>query len=334
LDLSALQIATEEVGCNLCGSHESRPIARGTDREYATSDNEFHIVECLKCGLRYLNPRPTVNELGRIYPPNYHAYNIRPKGQTEQTLPLVTRLRHKLYSRRFATPLRLLADRPKIDVLDVGCGDGWMLDLYKLADPTRIQTHGVDFNAEVCAVARANGHEVYCARFEDLAMSGRFDLVNISHVIEHVSDPTAVARKSFEVLKPGGLFVIETPNIDTVDCRMFLSGDWGAYHFPRHWNLFDPRTLRQLGENAGFRLAALTFHPAPVHWVWSLHNVSLRKSGWMARIGQRLFAPLDVFGGGSKAFLMLAAGTLADMIVYATTRRTSNMMAVFRKESP
>jgi SAM-dependent methyltransferase len=270
-------------------------------------------------------------ELGRIYPPNYHAYNIRPKGQTQATLPLVTRLRHKIYKRRFHNALDLLRDRKTVELLDVGCGDGWMLDLYKMADPDRIRTVGVDFDEDVCQVARDQGHEVHCARFEDLDMAGKFDFVNLSHVIEHVSDPLAVARKSFDVLRPGGIFVLETPNTDTWDCNAFAGGAWGAYHIPRHWNLFSPETIRLLGERAGFTLKKIVYHPAPVHWVWTMHNLSLKQDNAIGRVGSKVFAPLDVFKGGAKPFLLLTIGTLIDSALITLTRRSSNMMAIFQK---
>jgi SAM-dependent methyltransferase len=326
-------IETESVTCALCGGANSRLVARGTDREYPTSPDRFDIVECLSCNLRYLNPRPTVRELGTIYPQNYHAYNIRAPGSTEQSLPLVTRLRHRIYSRRFVRVFRHLGERPQIDLLDVGCGDGWMLDLYKLASPRPITTYGVDFNDAVCDVARSYGHKVYCSRFEDLDLAGRFDIVNMSHVIEHVSDPLLIARKSLEVLRPGGLFVVETPNTDTIEGRWFERGNWGAYHVPRHWNLFSATTLRDLGEKAGLKFVEVTYNPAPVHWVWSFHNMAVEKGGALGRLGESVFAPLDVFGGGIKAFVLLSTFTLFDLAVKAVTGRTSNMMMIFRKEA-
>jgi hypothetical protein len=50
------------------------------------------------------------------------------------------------------------------------------------------------------------------------------------------------------------------------------------------------------------------------------------------RLSRRLFSPLDVFGGGAKAFSLLSIFTLFDMALKAATGRTSNMMMIFRKE--
>jgi hypothetical protein len=100
---------------------------------------------------------------------------------------------------------------------------------------------------------------------------------------------------------------------------------------PRHWNLYSPDTIRRLGESAGFVLREIRYHPAPVHWVWTFHNIAVAKSGVLSKHAARLFAPLDVFAGGLKAFGMLGVFTLVDIAVFALTGRTSNMMAIFQK---
>jgi SAM-dependent methyltransferase len=323
-------VRTAFVACAQCGATSFEPLATGHDREYSnTTTATFTVVECVKCGLRCLNPRPDTSELDVIYPPNYHAYNIRDVSHAR--LPLVTRLRHRLYSRRFRRPLRYLRDRTSISLLDIGCGDGWMLDLYRLAAGRPVATYGVDFKSEACEAARASGHTVFTGRFEDIELPLRFDLANVSHVIEHVADPRALVEKAWQVLRPGGVLVIETPNTDTWDWRWFRSGAWGAYHIPRHWTFFDPTSLRRLGETVGFNFREICFHPAPVHWVWTCHNLAVAGHGRLASVGRRLFAPLDVFEGGAKAMALLAAFSMLDLGILAASGRTSNMMAIFQK---
>lgn len=319
------------VRCGQCGSDEARAVASGSDREFATTSDVFTVVQCARCGLLYLNPRPDVCELGTIYPDTYQSYNVRRADDGVDTRSWVTRVRHRLYSLRFRRPLDYLADRNTIELLDVGCGDGWQLDLYRLAGERRIRTTGVEIRNDVCDIARAKGHRVHCGRFEELELSERFDLVNLSQVIEHVADPRGFVRRIHEVLRPGGIFVLETPNTDTIDWKLFRSGAWGAYHIPRHWTFFDPTSLRRLVESEGFEFLDLSFHPAPVHWVWTLHNLSLGGRGVIRRIGERLFAPMDVFGGGLKAFALLSIFTALDIGLRVATRRTSNMMAIFRR---
>lgn len=320
-----------KVTCGQCGSGEARAVASGSDREFATTTDLFTVVQCALCGLLYLNPRPDVSELDTIYPRTYQCYNIRPADDGVDTRSWVTRLRHRLYSLRFRRPLHYLTDHQAIELLDVGCGDGWQLDLYRLAAEKRIRTTGVEIRNDVCDIARAKGHQVYCGRFEDVELPLQFDLVNLSQVIEHVADPRAFVRRIHDVLRPGGILVLETPNTDTIDWKWFRSGAWGAYHIPRHWTFFDPTSLRRLVESVGFEFLDLSFHPAPVHWVWTLHNLSLARRGVIRRIGERLFAPMDVFGGGLKALTLLSLFTAIDVGLRAVTGRTSSMMVIFRR---
>jgi SAM-dependent methyltransferase len=313
-----------------CGSPRSGEVALGTDREFFTSPDCFTVVECLECGLLYLNPRPDVTELDHIYPSTYQCYNIR-KDPTEDQRTAITRLRHWLYSRRYRSPLRYLERQASIDLLDVGCGDGWQLDLYSIAGNGRIRTSGVEIKEDVCAAARARGHVIYCGQFENVDLPQQYDLVSLSQVIEHVANPTEFVQRIWDVLRPGGIFVLETPNTNTLDWAWFRTGAWGAYHIPRHWWFFNPTSIRSLGERAGFRMLEMKFNPAPVHWVWTLHNLSQARRDVLGTIGRRVFSPMDVFGGGVKALALLAAFTAVDIGLLMTTGRSSNMMVIFQK---
>lgn len=94
----------------------------------------------------------------------------------------------------------------------------------------------------------AKGHTVYAGRFEDVDIpEGQFDFVWASHVIEHVPDPKAFTEKVFRLLKPGGIFWFWTPNIESLDARIFRNKHWGAYHFPRHWVFYDEKSVNKLG---------------------------------------------------------------------------------------
>lgn len=321
-------ISKELVRCYLCGSNNTVHIATGTDREYYTTSDTFQVVECTECHLRYLNPRPSVAELPTIYPADYYSYHM---DVDPSELGLASRLRHKVHGRRFRQLLRHLDSRPTVELLDVGCGDGWMLYLFKLADPQRIKTFGVDINEQVCEAARARGHTVYCGLFETVRFDRQFDVINLSNVIEHVTDPMAVVRKSFECLRAKGILILETPNRDAWDARRFQNGSWGSYHIPRHFTFFNPATIERLGKQTGFQLQEVRFTPAPTQWVWTLHNIFFGREGPLARKLARVFEPRDCFSGGLKPFLLLGVLTVFDWLGLRLTGQTSNMTVVFKK---
>jgi hypothetical protein len=95
--------------------------------------------------------------------------------------------------------------------------------------------------------------------------------------IEHVEKPDDVLRAAYSLLKKNGSLVIVTDNADSIDFKIFKSGHWGGYHFPRHWNLFNRSSLSKLSEKAGFKVCRLKTLVSPVNWVYSIHNILVDK---------------------------------------------------------
>ena len=322
-------VITEAVRCNQCASSDVEIIARGTDREYFTSSDEYTIVCCSVCHLVYLNPRPVAAELSRIYPANYHSYILDEGAGSKGSL--ITRMRQKSGANRFRPVMRHLTGHDRIALLDVGCGNGWMMQVFKSLDPARIETSGVEISEAACDIARAHGHHVYCGRFEDVNLDRSYDLVNLTHVIEHVSDPRLVVRKAFEALNPGGLLVLETPNIGAAEWPSFKAGNWGAYHVPRHWYFYNRETIRALGEAEGLQMIDWYCHPGPTHWVWTMHNVTLARTSWLAKLGQTIFDPVKIFRGGLMPTLVLTFFFGVDALLRLLGKQTSVMTAIFKK---
>jgi SAM-dependent methyltransferase len=79
-----------------------------------------------------------------------------------------------------------------------------------------------------------------------------FDVVASFHVVEHVSSPVRFVEELARRLKPGGLLVIETPDIGSAPFRLF--GTRWRQFIPEHLYFFDRRTLARLLEGRGFRI--------------------------------------------------------------------------------
>jgi hypothetical protein len=67
--------------------------------------------------------------------------------------------------------------------------------------------------------------------------------------------------------------VIVTDNIGSLSFRLFRGRHWGGYHFPRHWNLFDKRSLVSLSQQVGFEPVRAGTAASPVNWVYSIRNL-------------------------------------------------------------
>jgi len=225
-------------------------------------------VRCAACGHLYLNPRPSSKDLGVIYPSNYYAYEVDGGG-------LVARLRRSWEGGKVRQYARWLGAGPR-RILDIGCGNGRFLDLMRDFGPEEWALVGIDFDAEAARQCAARGFETHVGRIEDLDPGGEpLDAVIMLQLIEHVDDPAVICRRVFSLLRPGGCFIVETPNLAGLDYRWFRHSWWGHYHFPRHWNLFSSASLRRLLEASGFEIEHAESLISTSSWTISLHNYFL-----------------------------------------------------------
>jgi len=254
--------------CALCHSTESAVQATGSDFEYDTADNEFHMVACRGCGHVYLDPRPSSDDLGAIYPSNYYSFVGTRDG-------LVARAQRVWESGKVKLYRELIGGGPK-RILDVGCGDGRLLSLLEEFGDPDWTLAGLEFDEAAVARCRALGFEAFALRVEDFAalpeQQANYDAVVMLQLIEHVDDPVLVCERVFSLLRPGGVFIIETPDLDGLDYRLFKKRWWGHYHFPRHWNLFSRDSLVRMLAERGFEIARAESLISTSAWIISLHN--------------------------------------------------------------
>lgn len=333
--MSSAPVAKVDAPCPHCGDRERDPLWTGREHEYEnTTDERFTFVRCPSCGLVRLDPRPDVSELGRIYPPDYYAYNLISDDSDPAELGFTDRMKMRMYQRRFETLIEHVGRDGSLRVLDVGCADGRLLDWYKgSAAGERIETHGIEMDESAAETARRRGHRVVTGRFEvdEQLESGSFDLILALHVIEHVDDPNGFARRAAELLAPGGLLFIATPNWDSVDARR-LRGNWGGNHWPRHWTLYDEATLRALADSIGLELARVEYQPNPIFWVWSFHSW-LRSRFPRSRWPDRLFPPVAIFDDSVRSFGLLSAFTVLDSVLRRVSGRTASIAVEMRKRA-
>jgi SAM-dependent methyltransferase len=262
---SPLQL--EAMQCCICGHDDALPVAVGADFEYHSSPDQFLAMCCRSCGLVYLKLRPAMSELDRIYPPTYHAFDF-----TAEKFGLAHWVRRRLEARRLLQWCRDLG--PSSRILDVGCGDGFHLKLLAEFGSPDWALEGVDASERAVNAARGQDLTVHLGTIQQLALApDSYDLALLIATIEHVDDPPEVLRAVHRVLRPGGRALIVTDNTETPSFRMFAGRHWGGYHFPRHWNLFDPRNLRRLATDQGFLVDHLATIVTPVNWTYSVHNV-------------------------------------------------------------
>src|SRR6185369_5691375 len=114
-----------------------------------------------------------------------------------------------------------------------------------LGDTTDLTFAGVEINPEMAERARAHGYDVETGTLERMDLTrhtGRYDIVSMNHVLEHVNDPREVVRRTHSLLKPGGWVVGQLPTKSSWEYRAFR-GRWAGYHYPRHLQIFTREAL-------------------------------------------------------------------------------------------
>jgi 2-polyprenyl-3-methyl-5-hydroxy-6-metoxy-1,4-benzoquinol methylase len=135
-------------------------------------------------------------------------------------------------------------------LLDVGCGSGvFMEEMRKVG--WSVSGVDPDPNAVACARAKLQLDVRQGSLAEAVYEPNTFDCVHLAHVIEHVADPTALLKDCLRVLRPGGLLVVTTPNIDSYGHSVF-GRHWRGLEVPRHLVLFNPESIRRCMQKAGF----------------------------------------------------------------------------------
>jgi 2-polyprenyl-3-methyl-5-hydroxy-6-metoxy-1,4-benzoquinol methylase len=275
--------------CPVCG-HAPRELLYTdlTDRVFNVAPGTWTLYRCTTCESAYLDPRPNSATIGLAYA-DYYTHTAEDAPEALPKNPLVRQLhawvndyvnaRYGLnrtpasFGGRWLVPLvpsfRAKADtkmrhlpKPPPEggrLLDVGFGNGGFL---KLATEMGWQAEGIDFDPKAVEVAKARGLNVRCASAAELsAQHEQFDVITLSHVIEHVHDPIALLHDLYRLLKPGGVLWLETPNIKSLGAERF-GENWRGLETPRHLVLLNSQSLKNSLENVGFKNIQQKFHGA------------------------------------------------------------------------
>jgi SAM-dependent methyltransferase len=215
------------------------------------------VFKCGSCGLGYLDPRPSPDQLAQLYDQQYfESHCLSGGGLGSESL----RQRLNLEDWRLRLFRRI---KPPGKVLDVGCGYGYFLAACR---EKGYQVHGIDCSGfAVRHAVEELGLTVTIGSLDEISMPAEgFDVITFWHCLEHTQDPREAVAKARTWLKPDGLLVIEVPNHEGTDARR-IGADWVGWSLPYHLFHFTPQSLNLLLMLHGFRvIKSRTFHSETV----------------------------------------------------------------------
>jgi dolichyl-phosphate beta-glucosyltransferase len=223
--------------CPVCFSAEVGSIAQL---------GEQVVRACRRCRCRFFSGFATRDEDMDVRPLD------RVSAVREATAERLDPAEERTCLRRSALLMRYLS--PRARVLEIGAGNGKLGGILS----REFDYVGIDLSDRSCREARARGVEVYRARLTSFVNTGApFDAVAMFGVLEKMEDPQDAMAKVGELLRPGGLVVIVTPDTESLLCT--LSGRrWFAYE-TRDGAIFYSRSgLIELLERSGFEILSVS----------------------------------------------------------------------------
>jgi len=204
------------------------------------------VVRCRGCGLVYATGQYPAEFLSE----DYYAGRAELAPANAAARPGAARKRRNvaLYDR--LSRGKLGRPRPGARALDIGCNTGLLLDVLR---ELGYQTEGIE-RSPAGEAALAAGHTVHALDIETHELGlPRYDLITMTHVLEHLRRPIAGLVWVRRHLAPGGLAVVEVPN-----WRDRMRPLWGRRYRPLelgdHVSFFEYDTLRVAASRAGLTM--------------------------------------------------------------------------------
>lgn len=238
--------------CPFCKSPDSAVSYSGRDHLYGIP-GIFYASTCLNCGLLYQNPRPRDGQVVELYPSHY-----LPHRSFDRRMAIVTSLSALLrrtmvcYSGPHPTAKSCARRRstgvcawvkgvlliPEYveggSLLEIGCATGMRLQLYRALGWTNL--FGVELAEDAARESAKKGFDVKCGDADKMLLAfpgSHFDVIVLSMVLEHLTNPCRTIELLTAKLKPSGQLLLSTISRDCWDFRHYREY-WAGFDFPRH----------------------------------------------------------------------------------------------------
>lgn len=236
--------------CPVCSSKlivftHSGPTTRKLDNRVWT------IYECESCTHGFLNPRPSWDELTNYYSSDYAPYDPDHGSLDAQSNVIAEAKR--------SGEFRHIRIQSGAKLLDIGCGGGYFLRIMRQLG---FQTKGIEPSPSGAEAAKRGGLDVFQGTLEEFIRSSgneKFDVITLSHVLEHVPDPVETLQLMKRLLYPNGYIWVAVPNGGCVWAKK-LGTVWHSTDVPYHLQQFTCESMRKAVSLAGLQIMDFRTH--------------------------------------------------------------------------
>lgn len=280
------KLRLEHAACNICGSTDYRVLIEPTVTEFDPAEvltaskgvrGTQTIVRCGECGLTYVNPRIETSLVAESY--RLAEDDVYTRGAAGRT-------------HTFRQCVRKISrwKKPPGKLLDIGCAAGFFVaEARKFGwDAAGIEPseYLVDWGREHLGENLVKG-TLKQGDFKD----GKFDILTMWDVLEHVTDPLGELTECFRICKPGGMLIINYPDFGSLLAR--IAGKRWWFLLSNHLYYFTPDTMKKILEKAGFEVLKFSMHwqTLPLGY---LSEIAGMYSKTLSRAGGRILKTLKM----------------------------------------
>lgn len=253
------RISLRDEACPVCGSNERMSLGKPgriseAFEELRTEIRPVEVVRCLDCTGKYIHPMMYFSEefQKKLYNLDYWNSNgaLRDLKNFGEKVTIISAVKE------------LSGVAPGKTLLDVGCGTG---EFLKAGADGGFDVTGIDVDSTTTEyITRKYGFRTITGLLEaGVFEEGSFDVVVLSHVIEHLQRPIELLGIIHSILKPNGLFVMCTPNSDSLGEDIHhvygcFRHSWDKCYYltpfmnPYHIIGFNRKSARRILEDCGF----------------------------------------------------------------------------------
>jgi SAM-dependent methyltransferase len=241
----------QSITCPICSRESTRLFQK----------HGYWIRSCKTCRHRFAEIDPGNDHIKKIYGDDYFfgGGDGYPDYLAEAELL-------RAHGRRYGKLLRQYM-KPGL-LLDVGCAAGFIMQGFQEAG---WKVQGIEPNEHMAGYAQQQGLDVTTETLEEFHGQERFDLITMIQVLPHFYDLRLALDSAKALTKPGGYWLIETWDRDSLTARLFGEG-WHEYSPPSVLHWFSSSKLTKFLASYGYKEIS---RGRPIKQINFNHGVSL-----------------------------------------------------------
>ena len=204
---------------------------------------DYELMRCQVCTFEFANPKLEGSSAFYNWITSQPGYYVETRWEYPKALELLSK------------------KTKKINLLDVGCGDGLFFDFITNNGNLEIDLYGLDPTPSSIEKCEKKGYKVFCMdiqKFKSTNKNNLFDVVTAYHVLEHIANPNQFLQELAGLIKPGGEIYISTP-YSPMDFEL----QWYDVlnHPPHHMGRWNLNSYKKIAEILGLQIEI--FMPPP-----------------------------------------------------------------------